>query len=255
LAERRIDTARTTSTTFVPFVRGRGSGVLNGLAVAGGVQYHYVRVTLDGKQLAGPVGVDGGGRPMDPFLSGIQGGAAHGNNGVPIGLEFEHELLVEIRGSVPSPQTVFWASYVIAPMAPQEPEAPVEEVQGVPHRFFESRGLRVLLGPARWSRVVLTSDVWLPGEWIAGRVELRADREMEQPPFAETVPLVLRPSGRTRRLEPLMVLHEVRGEAGFEIPPDALDERRDLRYLLRTGRSVEIVAELAGYANYPAMLA
>ncbi len=72
MADKHIDTGRTASTTFIPFVQGHGTGVLNGLAVAGGIQYHYIRVTLDGKELTAPVRLDGE-KWMDPFLSGIQG--------------------------------------------------------------------------------------------------------------------------------------------------------------------------------------
>ncbi len=138
-------------------------------------------------------------------------------------------------------------------MPAPEPSGLIQEVEGIPYQFWESRGLRVLIGPARWSRVTLSNDVWIPGEWITGQVMLHTDQDDELT-FAEAVPLFLRPSGRTRQFELLTVLNDVPGQAGFEVPPNFLNERRDLQYLIAAGRSLEIVADLPGYANYPATL-
>lgn len=250
MAKRHIDTARTSSTTFVQFVKCRGSGVLNGLAVAGGIGYHYFQITLDGQQLPGPVNQT---QPADSFLAGILGGPGHGNNGFTVGLDFEHDLLVEIRSSLPSPQTIFWASYTLEPMADVGPTGRIEEAGGVPHLFRSFPGGRVLVGPARWSRVKLRNDFWLPGEPITGEVELHADQAAEVP-FEETVPLVLRPAGRTRRFEPVLVLIGVRRHADFEISPDFFEARGDLQFMIAARRDLELVADLPGYANYPASL-
>ena len=250
MAHRHIDTARTSSTTFVEFVKCQGSGVLNGLAVAGGIGYHFFQITLDGEQLPRPVGQE---QPRDSFLSGILGGPGHGNNGLAVGLEFEHELLVEIRSGRPSPQTIFWASYTLEPMTHVGPSGRIEEAGGVPHLFRSFPGGRVLVGPARSSRVKLRNDFWLPNEWIVGEVGLYADQALGMP-FEHTVPLMLRPAGRTRRFEPVLSLIDVQGTAGFEISPDLLEARSDLQTLIGVWRDVELVADLPGYANYPASL-
>jgi hypothetical protein len=215
------------------------------------VGYHYFQVWLDGEQLPAAVYED---QPPDSFLSGIKGGPGHGNNGLAVELQFETHLVVKIRSSIDSPQTVFWASYTIEPTATTDPGEHFEEIDAVPHLFRQTSDGRVLVGPARWSRVTLRSDFWLPNEWIVGEVELHVDRALGEPEEA-AVPLMLRPSGRSRRFEPIFTVGDVRGRAAFEIPPDQLAERRDLRGLLGATRDLELVADLPGYANYPAPLA
>ena len=239
-----IRTTSTTSTKFVPLVHRHGAGVLQGLAVAGGIGYHYFKVTLDGQPLA------------DNYLSGILGGSAHGNNGLAVGLPFEREILVEIRGSTPSPQTVFWISYAMT-RQPSTGEHERRDVDGVVHVFEMTEGEIVLIGPERSSHVALIDDVWLPGEPIVGSVALqRYDGEAL---FEPTVNLVVRAAGRTHVFGELSTLESVERAQEFRVEWGSIAEILFSRYPRRSfydfaadyRLGIELIADLPGYANHP----
>lgn len=241
MATQHIDTATTAGTGFIRFVDLTKPGVLWGLAVAGGISYHYFRVTLDGQQL------------VDEYLSGIYGGPAHGNNGLTVGLYFDRELLVEIRNSAASPQTVFWASYATWG-GPGPPAARGEaHAEGMSYVYEYGEGRTVLVGPAQWSRIELDTDTWLPNEALAGMLELRSRDDAV--PFEAEVPLMLRLAGRTRSLGTAATLFDVEGSKRFEISPDTIGEVLErLQFAGRAGGGLELVAKLPRYANHPATL-
>lgn len=244
--ERHLDTTSTPLTSYVAAVTAHGAGTLNGIAVAGGIGYHYVRVTLDGVQLA------------DDALSGIVGGPAHGNVGIAVGLDFAEELLIEVRNAQPSPQTVFWFAYTVTDDPSGAGRRESREVEGVEHVFRETPLTTVLLGPARSSSVRLASDTILPGEGVSGEVELRSDDGT--PLYEAVVPLVLRAAGRTRTLLRVAALEGVEGRTLFSLPEGLTDliwGGRSWEGVARTAfpawglLPLELVVDLDGYANYP----
>jgi hypothetical protein len=246
LIERHLDTTSTPLTVYVPAVTARGSGVLNGIAIAGGIGYHYVRVTLDGVQLA------------DDALSGIVGGPAHGNTGITVGLDFARELLIEVRNTLPSPQTVFWFSYTVSLEMAGTETRQRRAVEGVEHVYRDTPLTSVLLGPARSSYVSLENDTILPGEGVSGEIELRSAEG--EPLYEGVVPLVLRAAGRTRGLVRIATLEGVEGRAGFSLPDGLIDAIWGGRLSQPLARAdfpawavlpLELVSELGGYANYP----
>jgi hypothetical protein len=246
LIEKHLDTTSTPLTVYVPAVTARGSGVLNGIAVAGGIGYHYVRVTLDGDQLA------------DEALSGIVGGPAHGNTGITVGLDFARELLIEVRNTVPSPQTVFWFSYTVSHESPRTETRQWRAIQGVEHIYRDTPLTSVLLGPAKSSYVSLENDTILPGEGVTGEVELRSTDG--EPLYEQAVPLVLRAAGRTRRLVEITTLEGVEGRAVFSLPEGLVNAIWGGRFSQGSARAeyppwallpLELVVELDAYANYP----
>lgn len=228
-----------------------GRGRLVGIAVAGGIGYHYFRVVLDGHELA------------NSYLSGILSGPAHGNTGFPLDLEFKTDILVEVSNRVPAPQTMFWASYTFESNSPAGDEGTIQTQaaeDGIDHVFRVTETSRLLLGPARSSYVHLTVDMFLPGETISGRVALRTYDD--QPVSATKVPLLLRPAGKTRVLDEIepSSLGFVDGDAAFEISSAHIDEIRFGAYI-RSGFpappfppfALELVAPIPGFANYPSL--
>jgi hypothetical protein len=256
-----IQTASVAGTSQSGFVSENAKrGELLGIAVAGGIEYHHVIIRLDGEQLA------------SNYLSGIFGGPAHGNNSLTVCLPFERELVIEVRNSISSPQTVFWATYRIDGEAQDEGQEMIEfeEIEGVAHAYRRTDDSRVLLGPARSSHVVLTQDTWLPGESVTGYVELRTDVEPSLPlgdlPGAHFgvydaevgIPLNVRLAGRSR-LFPLQRLEPYDNRAEFAIDYLSLAETLSVGYQFAGPPrfpgspflGLELVADVPGYANYP----
>jgi hypothetical protein len=258
MAINHIETARISGTVQSTFVREPGKrGELLGLAVAGGIGYHYVIVTLDGQELA------------NNYLAGIAGGPSHGNNGLSIGLRFEHELAIDVRNGIDSAQTVFWTSYRIDGDEERDQMIQIQDVAGVPHAYRIEGDSAVLIGPALSSHVILDSDTWLPGYSISGRVVLRANVDaegsrsllsnvLESYPTEEFRPtLAWRVAGKSR-LFPLQPLELRAPELTFEISDYALLDRLGgpEPFFRRRGfyggfLGVELVADIRGFANFP----
>jgi hypothetical protein len=243
------------------------SGELKSLGVSDGIAYHSFRVTIDGSILA------------DAALSGTITGGARSNTGLAVGLRFDQSLLVEVSGSVVSPQTTYWA---VASTDSSEPVGRTEDVQfidGVPYRYEHltyrpAEGseyqVTVARGLDRISRIILDTNVPPSVNATTGSVELRSGAG--QPLSEPVVPLVLRINGSRRNHSILagpgevFTLTDVNGRARFELPPDWLAQTLaslDLSFVpaglpvispVLYSPYVEISAGLADYANYPASL-
>jgi hypothetical protein len=235
------------NTTPVVLVEARTSGVLKGIGVAGGSAYHNLRVSIDGREL-------GGG-----FLSGIVGGGAYGNNGLPCDLPFESQLLIEAWDeTVPCPQTLYWVSYTTDGAA--IPGLREQTQYGdVVYRYLTggyelegAEGYRVLLGAEKESRISLDPDFFLTrdgGGLITGQITLTSfDQE---PLFEEEVTLGIRPVGHGFFV--LIGAWAVEGSAQFSLPAEVVTGLLDRMYGVRPG-CLELIANLPGYANFPVLL-
>ena len=240
------------------------SGELKSLGVSDGIAYHSFRVTIDGSILA------------DAALSGTISGSARSNTGLAIGLRFEQSLMVEVSGSVLSPQTTYW---VVASTDSSEPINRTEDVQfidGAPYRYEhltyrDAQGseyqVTVAMGLDRISRIILDNNVPFSVNQIVASIELRSGvGAFLAEPF---VPLVLRINGsrrnhRIRSGGEIFTLTNVNGSARFVLPPNWLAETLaslDLSFVSREFPGIspvlnspylEISTDLPGYANYPA---
>lgn len=241
------------------------SGELKSLGVSDGRGYHSFRITIDGSILA------------DAALSGTISGGGRSNTSLAIGLRFEQSLLIEVSGSVTSPQTTYWA---VASTDSSEPINRTEDVQfidGAPYRYeyltYRGTGeseyqVTVAMGLDRISRITLDNNVPISVNQITGSLELRSG---DGGYLSESsVPLVLRINGSHRshpiinRIGEVFRVTDVNGEARFTLPPDWLVQTLasiDLSFapsgfpgispVLFTPY-VEVSADLADYANYPA---
>lgn len=242
------------------------SGELKSLGLSDGIAYHSFRVTIDGTVLA------------DAYLSGTASGNVRSNTGLAIGLRFEQSLLVEVSGSSLSPQTTYWAVACTDSSEFTDRILFVQVIDGAPYLFERLRYRRedgteyevtVAVGPDRISKITLDEGVPISGEQVTGSIELRSG--LGEHLSEETVPLVLRIDGSRRNHRILresgevFTINNVDGEARFALPQDWLDQvtaprdqyfyRRGLPpppYPALYGPHVEIAADLAGYANYPA---
>lgn len=248
-----VAAANSTSYVVLRSVTGIG-GVLKSLGVAGGTDYHFVRVTLDGKQL------------VDDYLSGTLSDPSHSNTCMSLDLGFEQSMLVEVRDAARSPATKYWCVDVPHGSRLVESSEETVEIGGDLLRYRNERfatdegGEYVsqrLLGPERTARVQLQRDVVLGRGVVAGVVRLEdfSGRSLT----AATVDLLIRLSGTitalgTSRLGP------VEGERAFELNLEQALEG-PLNYLFFRGPpfpspliSLDVVTDLAGYANFPARL-
>jgi hypothetical protein len=207
-------------------------GVLTGLGVAGGVYYHYFRVWIDGRMV------------VDDFLCGNI--AQSGNNGLGVNLPFERELIVQIKDSDPTPLPRFWCSFITHGSKKIEETFEIREINGVRYvykieRFKHMEKVYTIessYGGEKVSKIILERDTYAPGESIKGVIKLRnwkGERLRE-----EKVPLILRYVGRRTELA-RFTIGPVDGEYNFKIPGP------------RFRGQFEIVCDLKGYVNFPAV--
>jgi hypothetical protein len=71
----------------------------------------------------------------DAALSGTISGSARSNTGLAIGLRFEQSLMVEVRGSVLSPQTTYWVAASTDTSEPINRTEDVQFIDGAPYRY------------------------------------------------------------------------------------------------------------------------
>jgi hypothetical protein len=146
-------------------VKGDG-GTLTGLGVAGGTDYHAMRVSIDGKTLA------------NQFLAGT-GGSNHVNNGIGVSLPFASDMKVEIKDApVVSPITTFWVAYVTDNSEPIGESTRIETEDGMEYRYRtvlyakdsgETYEIETLLGPRFFARIELDWDVVVLAREPGGR--------------------------------------------------------------------------------------
>jgi hypothetical protein len=243
------------TTSYVTLINITGeSGELKSIGIADGIQLHYFKITIDQNIL------------VDEELSGTATGNVRGNTSLTIGLRFDDSLLVEARGSVKSPQTVYWAVVTTDSSKEVRMRSYVRDIDDAPYRFEEttyergdgtSYNVTTLIGPEKISELTTEQDVYQIGEPIRGRIVLRT---AEGAPLYETfVPIVVRPAGYQRAFPvPLSNdeggygLSSVDGSAEFELNPNITEAL--FARLARLGPipALEIVADLPTFANYPA---
>jgi hypothetical protein len=254
------------TTSYVPLLDiPAASGELKSLGVSDGIEYHSFRVTIDGTTLA------------DAYLSGTASGSVRSNTGLAIGLRFEQSLLVQVSGSVLSPQTTYWAVASTDSSEFTNRTTFTQSIEGAPYLFERltygredgtEYDVTMPIGPDQISKIVLDEGVPIPGEQVTGYIQLRSGNGESL--SEETVPLVLRinPSRRNhiirRESGEAFTLDNVIGEKRFALPQDWLTAtlreyfyRRDIPgppYPAPYGPYVEIAADLPGYANYPASI-
>jgi hypothetical protein len=215
-------------------------GILTGLGVAGGPDYHHFRVTIDGMIIG------------DDFLLGT-GVAGHVNNGLGVGLPFSHELVVEARDSPePSAITRYWVAYVTDSHALAEVRNRVDEVAGqrylykVAHYEREEQETHViesLIGPARTARIQLAEDTVRLEDWSrdrGGYVQLHGDLELAD---ASGEPLE-RPGQFIGAIR-LAGRHSILAEASF-------DKDATRRAQLPVPGEYSVATVLPNYSNIPA---
>src|SRR5271166_6307419 len=216
------------TTSYVPLLDiPAASGELKSLGVSDGIEYHSFRVTIDGTTLA------------DAYLSGTASGSVRSNTGLAIALRFEQSLLVQVSGSVLSPQTTYWAVASTDSSEFTNRTTFTQSIEGAPYLFERltygredgtEYDVTMPIGPDQISKIILDEGVPIPGEQVTGYIELRS----------------------------------VIGEKRFALPQDWLTAtlreyfyRRDIPgppYPAPYGPYVEIAADLPGYANYPASI-
>jgi hypothetical protein len=255
------------TTSYVPLLSiPAASGELKSLGVSDGIAYHSFRVTIDGIVLA------------DAYLSATVSGSVRSNTGFAVGLRFEQSLLVEVSGSVLSPQTTYWTTVATDSSEPTDRNQFTQFIDGAPYLFdrisYQREGsgqydVIVAIGPDRISRIILDEYAPGPGDQISGTVELRSGNgEYLYEPF---VPLVCRING-SRRSHPVVnegnqvfALEAVSGNARFQLQQGWLATTMNSLNLLvnqppfqvvpypaLSGPYIEIATDLTGYANYPA---
>jgi len=162
-----------------------------------------------------------------------------------VNLPFEKELIVEIRDSVPSPLPRFWVSFTTSHSKKVKEEIKVVKINEMTYVYKtevlewnkKQYTIEKLLGNERISEVFLENDTYFPEEVARGIIRLR-DWKGEK--LAEKVYLLLKLIGRTRVLYKLDIGY-VHGEKEFEFRTP------------RFSGTFEIVANLYGYANFPAI--
>lgn len=190
------------SVTWVTLASVSGdSGTLTGIGVAGGPDYHYFRISIDGAVLAAD------------FLAGT-GVAGHVSNGVGISLPFSTDLVVDVRdGPTRSPITRFWAAFVTDHSDPIDESFHLETVEGTEYRYQRRRFTKddigtyvveTLLGPRRVAEIRLKHDFARLHSWTpdaGGYVQLAGDAtvtdfETGEQFMLKNVPAFVRPAGR-----------------------------------------------------------
>ena len=254
------------TTSYVPLLNiPTASGELRSLGVSDGIAYHSFRVTIDGTVLA------------DAYLSGTASGSVRSNTGLAVGLRFEQSLLVEVSGSVLSPQTTYWTVASTDSSESTNRTQFTEFIDDAPYLFERITYQRqdgteydviVAIGPDRISKIMLDEDVPTVGDHVTGTVELRTGNGEHL--YEAIVPLVCKING-SRRNHPIIIegdqafaLANVNGEASFELRQGWLattinsfglffDPRisRVAPYPAFSGPYVEIATDLTGYANQP----
>ncbi len=216
-------------------------GTLTAIGVASGKNYHYFRITIDGSVVA------------DDLLTGSNATVAAANNGLGVALPFDHSLLVEVRDAPsPSALTKYWAAWVTSHTETiGEGELRVEEFAGQPflvrHVDYGEDGhvrysVETTEQPLLWSRVDLETDFYAPDESIDGTVTVWQGPSQE-PVFLDQVELIIRPYGFTRVLDSRSVA------IGDNVARFTFSDLQPLVH----GRLFEIVADLSGFANIPAL--
>jgi hypothetical protein len=169
VATPHIASAPANSLRWITLVRLSGDGgTLTGLGVAGGPDYHHLRVALDGTTV------------VDEFLAGT-GAANHVNNGIGVALPFSSDLKVDIRDEpTPSPITTFWVAYVTDNSEPISESTRIETLEGVEYRYRTEHYAKrpggtyevdTLIGPRFLARVEIDRDVIVLARYPPGRFE------------------------------------------------------------------------------------
>jgi hypothetical protein len=228
------------SVSWVKLVEVSGDGgVLTGLGVAGGPDYHYLKVEIDGVLV------------VDEFLAGT-GVPGHVNNGVGMALPFKHDLIVHARDEpVPSALAKYWVAYVTDHSDPVEDTPYVEGIEGKDYRYRRQLyrkpdgnqySVESLVGPSRVAGIRLARD-WVNLEdisteeggrvWIGAEISL-SDIEAKggEPPEATAI---VRLAGRQAPVD--------------EVRPTGIEE--PLEIWMPGPGEYAIATTLDGYSNVP----
>jgi len=207
------------------------SGALTGLGIARGYSYHYFKISIDGKPIV-----------ENYFCAGDSE-----NNGMGVNLPFNRDLLIEVKDSIPSAMTQFWASCVLSGSKIREEK--FEPLDGYVYRMTEFEiekkihTVKSLVGHERVSKVILDKDAISEGEEITGRVELRNwEGKLLYDADGCCVPVFLRPVARSAAFSPTKTESVKEGVGTFKME------------LPKFKGNFEVLADLTDYANIPAYL-
>jgi hypothetical protein len=228
-------------------VRGIG-GQLKSVGIAGGTVYHYVRITIDGSQLA------------DDYLAGTLASPSHSNTSLALDLPFERDFSVYVRDDPSrSPATKYWCVYMTngSELISSVDEIVFEDDTEYLYRieaFRTDEGLdyitRGLIGPLRVSRIRLAEDVVRSGV-LEGSVHFESpspDVTLQ----AESVDLVVRFPGLRSELARIPI-GEVSDERRFEVSlRPHLDEVTYRFQPFQPGLvNFDIATDIRGFSNVP----
>ena len=215
------------------------SGMLTALGVAGGPDYHYFRVGIDGSAVT------------EDFLAGT-GMAEHVNNGIGVALPFAGELVVHARDEpVPSAVTKYWVAYVTDHSEQVDESSYFERVEGKEYEYRtqvyrkpdgETYVIDSLVGPRHSAHIRLARDCVKLEDYSrgkGGRIRLGAEvlrtgAEVED--SASPTDAVVRVAGR-RELVAEVRLAGIEEPVPVEIPAPG---------------EYSIAATLDGHSNVPA---
>jgi hypothetical protein len=233
-----------------------GSGELKSVGVSDGIGYHYFRIVIDGNEL------------VSAKLGATASGNLRANVSLPVGLRFEHSVLVEGSSNVKAPMTRYWVVAQTDSSRLDLSEYFTEDYEGITVRFRRDTYVRddeseytitVSLGPERICRIDLQNDLYIWGrESVSGVITLQT---VDGDPLSESsVELALRVAGSQRefpiRRGPFP--RAVEGQASFELSSDTIIGSipdlvgRQFPPFVVTEPFFELVSTLDGYANYPA---
>jgi hypothetical protein len=219
------------------------SGTLTAIAIAGGQDYHYFKVTIDGNLV------------VDEALCG---GGTWMHNSIGLNLPFSRNLKVEIADSIPSTMPIFWVSYFVGGCNMIKRGKPArKEVDGINFAyrtdFFQTEdgkeyGVEYSSGAWSLSEVAVNVDAYRAGKIeLSGSISVLEQSEDNPDEFVNAdvsnVVLVCRPAGKSAEFAQLPLGGWVEGQREFNwtieyLPPG----------------DFEIVATIPKFVNKPALI-
>lgn len=216
-------------------IQGKG-GCLNGIGVSGGINRHYFRITIDGRII-----VD------DNSLCVASRGSQ--NNGFPVNLTFNQNLLVEVKDLEPSGVTEYWVSYTVNGSSFLNSSEYEEKIGDMSYIFKKSTylsddnkefAIEENMGPRFKSKILLDGDVIFRDGKIHGIIELADYKKMQN--HLRSIEVVLRPIGFTSVLS--------RTKTSFLEHYGFFFYYDDVKF----NGIFEIIAKIPGYANQRAVV-
>jgi len=223
-------------------------GRLKSIGIAGGTAYHFVRITIDGSELA------------EDYLAGTLASPSHSNTSIALDLPFDHDFAVDVCDAPsPSPATTYWCVYMTngSELINSNFEIVIEgdtEYLYQNEVFRTEEGVeyttRGLIGPNRISRIRLNEDVVRIGS-LEGSVLLESPTPKVELQV-ESVDLVFRYPGLRSELMRIPI-GGVFGELQFEV--NLRSPLRDLVAQLPRNplqpTIFEVATDIEGFSNVP----